>query len=366
MDDDQADERPEHQSGADGVPVESSPGAWPVSTTPDEVDEAVRQRVGATIGGWLERYLGQLTDWQRSALAGGPGMVPVGRVRTPSPADWSFTCPVCTATSHHPDDVRYGYCGRCHAYTGDTIRGASVGQVWFDEPFGAGDGQAWVAPAGTPVPRSGRPRPPVWEPVGYVTGDALNVWGEVDREASDMAWSHGWSAGHSTVRFEVVDVDERALWLFYGAALVVPLPWAEDVGRFALPCDGCGSGHRRWTNGYRGGFGWSGLLRRATGSWNQVLAYPTGEGGLRYVRRGGLITGVHDRRLPMRPVTEYGSDVLLDLAAVDVHQADLVRLLGRSWGWHLLAVLYREQLHGTWGTRPDHGWGRGYGKGRRR
>lgn len=30
-----------------------------------------------------------------------------------------FTCPRCQRTSHHPDDKRYGYCGACHAYTGE-------------------------------------------------------------------------------------------------------------------------------------------------------------------------------------------------------------------------------------------------------
>ena len=30
----------------------------------------------------------------------------------------SFTCPQCGATSHHPMDVKEGYCGRCHARTG--------------------------------------------------------------------------------------------------------------------------------------------------------------------------------------------------------------------------------------------------------
>jgi hypothetical protein len=30
-----------------------------------------------------------------------------------------FTCPRCHRTSHHPDDKRYGYCGACHAYTGE-------------------------------------------------------------------------------------------------------------------------------------------------------------------------------------------------------------------------------------------------------
>lgn len=30
----------------------------------------------------------------------------------------SFTCPRCGRTSHHPDDIREGYCGACHDWTG--------------------------------------------------------------------------------------------------------------------------------------------------------------------------------------------------------------------------------------------------------
>lgn len=30
----------------------------------------------------------------------------------------SITCPQCGMTSYHPDDIRYGYCGGCHAFTG--------------------------------------------------------------------------------------------------------------------------------------------------------------------------------------------------------------------------------------------------------
>lgn len=33
----------------------------------------------------------------------------------------SITCPRCGATSYNPNDVRYGYCGRCHAYTGEKV-----------------------------------------------------------------------------------------------------------------------------------------------------------------------------------------------------------------------------------------------------
>lgn len=31
----------------------------------------------------------------------------------------AFTCPCCGATSAHPADIAHGYCGRCHAFTGD-------------------------------------------------------------------------------------------------------------------------------------------------------------------------------------------------------------------------------------------------------
>lgn len=39
-----------------------------------------------------------------------------GPVAPPAPA--SFTCPTCGRTSHHPQDVRNGYCGACHEFTG--------------------------------------------------------------------------------------------------------------------------------------------------------------------------------------------------------------------------------------------------------
>lgn len=31
-----------------------------------------------------------------------------------------FICPRCGAKSYNPNDVRFGYCGRCHDWTGDT------------------------------------------------------------------------------------------------------------------------------------------------------------------------------------------------------------------------------------------------------
>jgi hypothetical protein len=37
----------------------------------------------------------------------------------------AFTCPCCGMTSHHPEDIRQGYCGACHWWTGDPVLGPS-------------------------------------------------------------------------------------------------------------------------------------------------------------------------------------------------------------------------------------------------
>jgi hypothetical protein len=34
-------------------------------------------------------------------------------------AEPSITCPRCNMTSYHPEDIRHGYCGNCHAFTTD-------------------------------------------------------------------------------------------------------------------------------------------------------------------------------------------------------------------------------------------------------
>lgn len=31
----------------------------------------------------------------------------------------TFTCPKCGAVSYNPNDIREGYCGRCHEFTGE-------------------------------------------------------------------------------------------------------------------------------------------------------------------------------------------------------------------------------------------------------
>jgi hypothetical protein len=36
----------------------------------------------------------------------------------------AITCPRCGATSHNPNDIAEGYCGRCHWWTSDAQLGA--------------------------------------------------------------------------------------------------------------------------------------------------------------------------------------------------------------------------------------------------
>jgi ribosomal protein S27AE len=31
-----------------------------------------------------------------------------------------FACPFCGSVSAHPQDIEHGYCGRCHAFTGES------------------------------------------------------------------------------------------------------------------------------------------------------------------------------------------------------------------------------------------------------
>lgn len=44
----------------------------------------------------------------------------VGRGRmTPRDRGEFFECPVCHMKSHHPNDIKEGYCGACHDFTGE-------------------------------------------------------------------------------------------------------------------------------------------------------------------------------------------------------------------------------------------------------
>ena len=43
----------------------------------------------------------------------------------------TFTCPRCGAVSHHPMDEDYGYCGKCHDFTGPSLRQKQAA-AWFE------------------------------------------------------------------------------------------------------------------------------------------------------------------------------------------------------------------------------------------
>lgn len=54
----------------------------------------------------------------RLAVAVGPTAHDVEQALERELGPLPFICPDCSATSYHPQDKRYGYCGRCRAYTG--------------------------------------------------------------------------------------------------------------------------------------------------------------------------------------------------------------------------------------------------------
>lgn len=45
-----------------------------------------------------------------------------------------FTCPACGTASSHPEDIANGYCGRCHAFTGDEVRTRLMVEELADNP----------------------------------------------------------------------------------------------------------------------------------------------------------------------------------------------------------------------------------------
>lgn len=67
----------------------------------------------------------------------------------------SFACPRCGATSWNPNDVREGYCGRCHDWTGERR---------LDAPAGVEQGVVLELPGGKRIrgltwpPEPGLPR----------------------------------------------------------------------------------------------------------------------------------------------------------------------------------------------------------------
>lgn len=45
-------------------------------------------------------------------------VIDIGQERPIGSTPVGFTCPACQRTSYHPDDIKHGYCGACHAFTG--------------------------------------------------------------------------------------------------------------------------------------------------------------------------------------------------------------------------------------------------------
>jgi hypothetical protein len=70
--------------------------------------------------GWIEMSCPEHNlDWAWSA---GTPFCPVCRYvpegARPATSEPSITCPVCAMTSYNPNDIREGYCGNCHEFTG--------------------------------------------------------------------------------------------------------------------------------------------------------------------------------------------------------------------------------------------------------
>jgi hypothetical protein len=57
--------------------------------------------------------------WERVSKMRGRDLGELRPQVGPPPA---FVCPRCSAKSWHPDDGKHGYCGRCHAFTGEVPR----------------------------------------------------------------------------------------------------------------------------------------------------------------------------------------------------------------------------------------------------
>jgi len=55
----------------------------------------------------------------RIALAIGPTRAEVEQILERDFGPLPFICPQCSRSSWHPQDKQYGYCGACHAYTGE-------------------------------------------------------------------------------------------------------------------------------------------------------------------------------------------------------------------------------------------------------
>jgi hypothetical protein len=84
----------------------------------------------------------------------------------------TFTCPRCASVSHHPEDVRHGYCGACHDYTAGEPAALQV------KPYGSPP--AWPDPVALFAARCWRVGDMVVHtyPVGAADGTPCHCGGE--------------------------------------------------------------------------------------------------------------------------------------------------------------------------------------------
>ena len=93
-----------------------------------------------------------------------------------------FTCPCCSATSYHPKDVEFAWCGRCHAFTGDPGMGAAhlARDCPHRKPDPAFADLEWLLDAGLEVriaPDAGGVSVTLFEGAGSVpVTDPVRVW----------------------------------------------------------------------------------------------------------------------------------------------------------------------------------------------
>lgn len=90
----------------------------------DAVMLAECRRVLDLIDGWYRQHGLTRTPDTVAALAFVQGVTfAVAAQRAHDDSGRSITCPRCGMTSHHPTDIREGYCGQCHDWTMDADRG---------------------------------------------------------------------------------------------------------------------------------------------------------------------------------------------------------------------------------------------------
>lgn len=239
-----------------------------------------------------------LTAWQRAvieqmyAVYAPPPVAEPARVAEPV-----YLCRHCHGITRHPDDVANRYCPWCRVFD-------EQNPLWFSDSGMRAD--------------------------LVVVDEAVTY---VDRWAARAMWNPGRPSGSGFelvhITFNNIDVAPDAMRLMFPAPLFVPLPWAGERDRFALLCATCGPDHRGWSNGYRGTLGWTGLLHRGP------LA-PMATWALRDRQRGDM--GWHAEGNHVLPYQ------VLDLRGDhDGHQLALRDWQGKSWGWHLLALLTLHQ-----------------------